>query len=250
MMSRDLEMFEQMSSGELSNREMRKFFGEDPCTPASKSRVIKRLGVLIKSGYVQSRRYYRRDNKGFFVLNALTRKAVVALVNNGIPIDHIRTPYLPSDMMLRHERTVSRVVRTIKLEAGEKSVLFRFWDEISLRKNRGTRDRGKPIPDLRVELYLEDISLGVSFDIEVDLGTEQTIFFVRKKICRAKPTLVLCNSQVRIEQLRSLCRIYDHEMVVFAPLEEFYVHGIFDTSWETIEQQRKKALEYFSFTNT
>jgi hypothetical protein len=61
---------------------------------------------------------------------------------------------------------------------------------------------------------------------------------------------VLCNSQVRIEQLRAICRAYVHDSVIFGLLEEFYVHGIFDTAWQTIQQQRKKALEYFSFTNT
>lgn len=198
----------------------------------SRSALEKRISMLRRAGYINSRRYARTRKHGHIALYSITQKALAVLTATGYPIEQIRMG-LPIDYMALHELLVTQTLHAIMSEVSRNIYKCTFLDAAIMKQLREKGSR-EPIPDLRLELRFLD-GRETTINIEVDMGTILAVKMAKRlaNLSNRKETIImLCHSQVRIAHMRKACEtiyINHSEVVFFALQDDFQQNGFQDT---------------------
>src|SRR4030043_2597 len=150
---RDVNIFKVLSSGASDLTDIKRMLRDVYKTEVTPNALQKRLSLLKKDGYIQSRVYARRNDgikikkEGYekqedeklnrsnvpFALYALTFLSIAVLVERGYDHNWIRA-CLPGPPFIKHDEMVREVVRAIKKEAARVGYSFGLVDELNLKR--------------------------------------------------------------------------------------------------------------------
>lgn len=155
------------------------------------------LKRMRRDEFVVSRKFINKSFKGSEALYALTELGVQVLVDRkGYSAQTVRNTF-PSKLTLSHEAQVTDCLWAIKREGSLLGYSSFIVDEVALKQDH---PRQKQYPDLLVKLTRGQKSW--SYNIEVDNNTEHPRRLFKKVSGHKGPTVILCNNDGRLQQLR------------------------------------------------
>ena len=218
---RDINIFKVLSSGASDLTDIRRMLRDVYKTEVTPNALQKRLSLLKKDGYIQSR-VYAKKNEGIrvkkegyenneseklmrsnipFALYALTYLSIAVLAERGYDHNWIRA-CLPGPPFIKHDEMVREVVRAIKKEAARVGYSFGLVDELNLKRMASKYKSKENLPDLLVRLTLDIGSEQIvkRYNLEIDNNTISPSYMVDKVLRSKRRTLIICNdSKTRME---------------------------------------------------
>lgn len=218
---RDVNIFKVLSSGASDLTDIKRMLRDVYKTEVTPNALQKRLSLLKKDGYIQSR-VYAKKNEGIrikkegyenedsgnlirnnvpFALYALTFLSIAVLVERGYDHNWIRA-CLPGPPFIKHDEMVREVVRAIKKEAARVGYSFGLVDELNLKRMARKYKSKENLPDLLVRLTLDVGSEQIvkRYNLEIDNNTISPSYMVDKVLRSKRRTLIICNdSKSRME---------------------------------------------------
>jgi hypothetical protein len=218
---RDINIFKVLSSGASDLTDIRRMLRDVYKTEVTSNALQKRLSLLKKDDYIQSKVYAKRNDgiraktEGYekqeneklmktnstFALYALTVLSIAVLVERGYDHNWIRAS-LPGPPFIKHDEMVREIVRAIKREAARVGYSFGLVDELNLKKMASKYKSKENLPDLLVRLTLDIGSEKIikRYNLEVDNNTISPSYMVDKVLKSKRRTLIICNdSKTRME---------------------------------------------------
>jgi len=210
-----------LSSGAADLADIKKMLRDVYKTDVSPNALQKRLSLLKKDDYIQSRVYAKKNEgvrvkkEGYekeeiekamrsnvpFALYALTVLSIAVLVERGYDHNWIRA-CLPGPPFIKHDEMVREVVRAIKKEAARVGYSFGLVDELNLKRMASKYKSRENLPDLLVRLTLDMGSEQIvkRYNLEIDNNTISPSYMVDKVLKSKRRTIIICNdSKSRME---------------------------------------------------
>lgn len=266
LMGRDIDIYRILSSGPATRESLYDTYRKsvlkikdnnlaESDEPKGKNKLGKnglflRLWRLKKSGYLKSQQYSRRDSKGLFALYALTQDSADILCEHAdYKIESIRMA-LPPKSRVSHDLQVTDVVRAIKREGGRFPYEYLIMDEDWLRKTAQKKKQSFSDLFARVRLNIGGKETPGNFHIEIDNNTIAPLYVKEKVRKMIYPTLILCTTSKRKENLRNFLKIAYDVAVGLEEIDKTPDKNIKKVNSQKDKYQDKNLKEvYFALTS-
>lgn len=199
------------------------------------NRVMKKLA---DDGYIDIHEWRESlSRKGIVRFGILKERGADFLcLHSDLERGHIRTK-LPQKSHIRHELTLSKVIREIRYAEKSKkiSTIGYLYDDVEMKRldrDKKKRAKGRYFPDLKVQLFHEHGN--IELNIELDTGNKTAAYWVKKIGSWGDPTLLITLHPARarkmlIYALNAKSQFYLAGSIGVTTLDDFYKAGI--ASW-------------------